>query len=196
MASDNGHVLVRRAKPRLLLDVDEVLVDFQAAALRLLEKYCDRILTAEDYEVWDMFTLFTEEEKRIVTAEIEKPGYCRSLRPKEGAVAAVNELRSIVDVFAVTSHFPSPTWVYERDAQLMEEFGFKRREIVHTSAKFLVDGEFFLDDNPAHVIAWSDEHPRGCAMLWHIQNTRKLGLDDIRVRSWAEVLERVKSRLA
>ncbi len=179
----------------MLVDVDEVLVDFQNAALRLLERMCGRIIRPDDYEVWDMFTLFTEEEKRTVIAEIEKPGFCRALRPKEGAIAAVSELRSVVDVFAVTSHFTSPTWVHERDAQLMEEFGFKRREIVHTSAKFLVAGEFFLDDNPSHVGAWADEHPQGYAMLWHIPNTRKLGFDDIRVKSWAEVLERVKARL-
>ena len=183
-----------RRRKRLLIDVDEVLVDFQTPALGALERLTGRKLRPDDYEVWDMFSLFSDEEKKLVFAEVEKPGFCRSLEPKPGAIEAVKALREMVDVFAVTSHFTSPTWVHERDAQLTEEFGFKRREVVHTSAKFLVDGEFFLDDNPAHVTAWSEEHPKGVAMLWHIPNTRKLGMDDIRMKTWEQVLERVKSR--
>lgn len=183
------------SRKRLLIDVDEVLVDFQSPALALLEKHCGRRLTPLDYKVWDMFTVFTEEEKTVVFAEIGKPGFCRGLKPKEGALAAVMDLRTMVDVIAVTSHFPSPTWVHERDAQLIEDFGFKRREIVHTSAKYLCAGTYFLDDNPAHVTAWAEEHPSGIAMLWHIPNTRLLGLDDIRMKSWDEVMHRVRSTL-
>ncbi len=182
-------------RKRLLCDVDEVLVDFQTPAFDLLEKHCGRKLTPDDYEVWDMFSLFSDEEKRVVFAEIEKPGFCRALKPKDGAIEAMSELRKLVDVYAVTSHFSSPTWVHERDAQLIEEFGFKRREIVHTSAKYLVGGEYLLDDNPSHVTAWSDEHPSGHAMLWHIPNTRKLGMDDIRMKSWDQVLARVRATL-
>jgi len=182
-------------RKRLLLDVDEVLVDFQKPAFGLLEKLCGRKLGPEDLDVWDMFTLFTEEEKQTVIAEIEKPGFCRALQPKDGAIQAVKDLRNLVDVYAVTSHFTSPTWVHERDAQLMEEFGFKKREIVHTSAKYLISGDYFLDDNPSHIEAWRSEHPNGIAMLWHIHNTRNLGFDDIRMKSWPEVFDRIKSTL-
>lgn len=181
-----------RRRKRLLIDVDEVLVDFQTPAFEALERLCGRRLRPEDYEVWDMFSLFSDAEKKAVFAEIEKPGFCRTLEPKAGAIEGVKALRDMVDVFAVTSHFSSPTWVHERDAQLTEVFGFKRKEIVHTSAKFLIAGEFFLDDNPSHVAAWSEEHPKGIAMLWHIPNTRKLGMDDIRVKTWEQVAARVR----
>jgi 5'(3')-deoxyribonucleotidase len=182
-------------RKRLLIDVDEVLVDFQGPAFDLLEQHFGKKFGPEDCEVWDMFTLFTPEEKAKVVEEIEKPGWCRALKVKEGAVEAVAELRKLVDVYAVTSHFTSPTWVHERDAQLMEDFGFQRREIVHTSAKFLVSGEYMLDDRPANLESWKAEHPEGIAMLWHIPNTRKLGMDDIRMKSWQEVIDRIKSTL-
>jgi 5'(3')-deoxyribonucleotidase len=182
-------------RKRLLCDVDEVLVDFQRPALSILERLTGKKLTPDDYEVWDMFSLFTEEEKTLVREEISKPGFCRALPPVPGAAEGLLEARSLVDVFAVTSHFTSPTWVHERDAALIEDFGFKRGEIVHTSAKFLVKGDFLLDDRPKNVTEWKEHHPDGTAMLWHIPNTRKLGMDDIRVRSWAEVLERIKKGL-
>ncbi len=182
-------------RKRLLIDVDEVLVDFMTPTFGLLEKLCGRSLNPYDCNGWDMFQLFTEAEKQAVFAEIEKPGFCASLEPKPGSIQAVQELRELVDVFAVTTHFSSPTWVHERDAQLMSLFGFKRREIVHTSAKFLVNGHYFLDDNPTHVSAWMEDHPTGVAMLWHIPNTRNMGMDDVRVRTWDEVLSRVRASL-
>jgi 5'(3')-deoxyribonucleotidase len=183
-------------RKRLLLDVDEVLADFQTPAFALLEKHCGRTLKPEDYEVWDMFSLFSDLERKTVFAEIEKPGFCASLPPKHGAAIAVGKLRDMVDVVAVTSHFrSSPTWVYERDKWLADYFAFKGSEIIHTGAKACVVGEYFLDDNPMHVSAWSAEHPTGIAMLWHIPNTRKLGMDDIRMKSWDEVIARIKTTL-
>jgi 5'(3')-deoxyribonucleotidase len=182
-------------RKRLLIDVDEVLLDFQTPAFAILEKHCGRKLTPYDYEVWDMFSLFSEKEKATVFAEIEKPGFCRGLKPTPGACQFMEEARDLVDVFAVTSHFHSPTWVHERDASLKEFFAFKKQEIVHTSAKFLIQGDFFLDDNPGHVSAWMEENPTGVAMLWHIPNTRTLGMDDIRMKSWDQVITKVRSTL-
>jgi 5'(3')-deoxyribonucleotidase len=183
-------------RKRFLIDCDEVLADFQTPVFELLKNYNGRILKPEEYDVWDMFTLFTADEKKAVFAEIEKPGFCESLKPKRGAAIAVDKLRDVVDVLAVTSHFPSsPTWVYERDKWLDHFFAFRGNEIIHTRAKSAVYGEYFLDDNPSHVSAWMAEHPKGVPMLWHMPNTSKLGLADFRVHSWDEVHTRVRSTL-
>jgi 5'(3')-deoxyribonucleotidase len=182
-------------RKRLLIDVDEVLVDFQTPTFDIIHRLLGRRLRPEDYEVWDMFGLFTDEERTAIFTEIEQPGFCRALKPTPGARLAVEELRSLVDVFPVTSHFHSQTWVHERDASLKEHFGFTKREIVHTGAKFLVAGDYFLDDNPSHVEGWVAEHPDGCGMLWHIPNTRTLGFEDIRMHSWGGVIERIKTTL-
>lgn len=183
-------------RKRLLLDVDEVLLDFQTPMFNIAEMLFGKRLTPDDCEVWDCFTLFTPEERGAIFEHIEKPGWCRALKPKEGAQEAVVELRKLVDVYAVTSHFPSsPTWVHERDASLIEHFAFARGNIVHTSAKRIVSGDYLLDDNPGHVTNWADEHPDGTGMLWHIPNTRKLGFDDIRMNSWADVIARVASTI-
>ncbi len=180
------------AKKRFLTDVDEVLADFQTPALGIIERLFGQRLTPYDFEVWDVFSLFDKEQKEAIFAEIAKPSFCRSLEPKPGAVEAIRELRGIADVFAVTSHFPSSTWVHERDEWLHDLFGFERHHVIHTSAKFMVIGDALLDDNPSHIQAWMSEHPLGMGMLWHIPNTRNLGLDDVRVHTWEKVIDNAK----
>jgi 5'(3')-deoxyribonucleotidase len=182
-----------RTRKRFLCDVDEVLADFQSPTFEIIGRLLKRQLTQYDYDVWDVFSLFTKEEVELLFTEIERPGFCRSLKPLPGAIDAIKELRQIADVYVVTSPFHSETWVAERDAWLMEHFGFTRKQIVHTSAKYLVEGDAFLDDNPSHVLHWKEEHPDGLAMLWHIPNTRKLPHDDVRVFTWERVIEEVKS---
>jgi 5'(3')-deoxyribonucleotidase len=183
-------------RKRLLVDVDEVLADFQTPMFEALLDLYGRQASAEDCDVWDCFSIMSPHERRGVFSVIEHPGWCLALKPKEGSQEAIKELRGIVDVFAVTSHFPSSrTWVHERDEWLQEHFGFERPYIVHTSSKYIISGEAFLDDNPGHVRAWKEANPNGLAMLWHIPNTRKLGFEDIRVRSWQEVIDRVRSRV-
>lgn len=182
-----------RTRPRFLCDVDEVLANFQVPMFTIAERLFGRRLTAHDFEVWDVFTGFTEEELEALYMELEKPGFCRDLQPIPGAFEAIQELRKIADVFVVTSPFRSPTWVHERDAWLKKHFGFSRDHIVHTSAKFLVEGDAFLDDKPSHVVHWKEMHPKGRAMLWHIPNTRTLPHEDVRVHSWQQVIDVVKS---
>lgn len=184
-------------RKRLLVDVDEVLADFQTPMFDALYELYGRRLSAEDCEVWDCFSVMAPNEKKGVFSIIEHPGWCAALKPKDGAIYAIDNLRKFVDVFAVTSHFPtSRTWVHERDEWLQRLFNFDRKHIVHTSSKYIVSGDAFLDDNPTHVSEWSAANPQGLGLLWHIPNTRKLGYDDIRVRSWKEVIERVRAHVS
>ncbi len=181
---------------RLLIDVDEVLADFQTPFFEAVHRLFGRKLSAEDCEVWDCFSLLGKEEAKAVIAEIEKPGWCSALKPKPGAKDAIKHLRGWMDIYAVTSPFPSKTWVHERDQWLRDHFDFAgRNDIVHTGAKHVVHGDAFLDDNPEHVLNWMREYPGRIAMLWDIPNTRKLLMDDLRVRNWEELITRLEFSL-
>lgn len=180
-----------RRRPRFLVDVDEVLADFQGPALQVMMAVTGRTIRREDFEVWDLFTCLSPEEEAQVHSIIEQPGYCASLRPFPEAQRAIAHLRRSWDVYAVTSPFHSRHWVYERDRWLKKHFGMDRSHIIHTASKYMVRGEAYLDDRPDSVERWQSEHPTGLAMLWHLPNTTKLGLDDIRVRSWDEVVARL-----
>lgn len=179
---------------RMLVDVDEVLSDFTSPCFKFLKDTFGRDLNSYDYEVWDIFSILPADERAAMYEAIRKPGFCAQLNPKPGAQAAIEKLRKVLDVYAVTSHFPgSPTWVHERDEWLLKYFDFPGEQIVHTRAKYLIKGDVFLDDNPEHIRKWSVEHPKGLALLWHIPNTRNMPLEDLRVRTWDEVLTRVLS---
>lgn len=173
-------------------DVDEVLCNFQEGVFEIVEQLYGRKMSADQLDGWDLFGTFTDDERRAVLAECERPGFCARLEPIRGAKEAVGELRKHVQLYAVTSHFHSHTWVSERDWWLTRHFGFKKSEIIHTSAKFLVKTDIGIDDKPENIVNWKKNHPSGLAMLWPIPNTRNVkGLEDYRVKDWDEVLRKV-----
>lgn len=181
-------------KKRLLVDVDEVLCDFQTPVLGLLAQLFGRHMTPYDFDTWDIFATFSKEEKDVVFERVKEPGFCMKFRPKPGAVEAIAEIRKTHYVTPVTRPFPSPTWVHDRMLWLHEHFGFRESEIVNTAAKELVYGDAMLDDNPQHATDWLATHPEGLAMLWHIPNTRNMTqYDHLRVYTWDEVIKKVRA---
>lgn len=179
---------------RLLVDVDEVLADFQSPALDIIEDLTGTRYKPSDFEIWDMFETFSDAVKKRIFKRIDKRGWCLNLKPFPEAQAAIAEIRSMgVEVFALTSPHHSKSWYYERVEWLKKHYAMPKSHVIQTPAKFLVRGDAFLDDNPSHVEKWRAEHPDKTAMLWHIPNTRTLGLDDIRVRSWDEVKARLEA---
>lgn len=180
-------------KLRFLVDVDEVLADFRTPALEVMSSVMGQRYSIEDFEVWDIFSTLEGPRKDLVLAIIDKQGFCHDLQPFPEAQKAIAELQTMFDVYVVTSPYHSLSWVYERNLWLKTHYGFDKSQVVHTSAKYLVRGDIFLDDKPEHVESWTKENHHGLGMLWHTPNTRGLGLDHLRVRSWEEVLTKVKA---
>lgn len=178
-------------RKKIWVDVDEVLADFQGGVFEIVKSIFGRTLTPEDFDQWDMFNTFTPEDKALIFKECERPGFCANLTPLPGAAEGLMELRKYADVYALTSHFHSQTWVYERDQWLQKHMGFQRTEIIHTAAKHLVKTDACLDDKPDNVMKWHAAHPTGLAMLWPIGNTRNLPLERYRVKDWDDVVRRV-----
>lgn len=176
----------------MLVDVDEVLADFQTPAFEAIYQVTGKRYTADDFSVWNIFEELTEEELKAIDALIEAEGFCLSLQPKPGAVMAIEKLRELADIYIVTSPNHTRHWVYERVEWLRIHFGVNKKHVLHAHAKFLVDGDVFLDDKPEHVHDWGKERPNKLAMLWHLENTRNLGQGLLRVFTWDEVIDRVQ----
>jgi 5'(3')-deoxyribonucleotidase len=178
----------------LLVDVDEVLCDFQTPALDIMAVITGRRYQPADFDVWDIFSVLTEDQKKVCFALFERHGFCQSLKPYPEALEAIKELRTFVHVVAVTTPQHSRNWTYERTEWLKEHFDLSSKDVIYTSSKYMVQGAGLVDDNPSHVAGWAERHPQGTAMLWHIPNTRNLGHDDLRVKSWSEVIARMRAR--
>lgn len=179
---------------RLLFDVDEVLADFQGPALDIIYEVTGRRYVPEDFEVWDIFSVLNDDERDKVFSVIERPSFCRLLEPIKGAIKAVKEIQTFADVYPVTSPFHSLPWVIERTEWLGHYFGWKKSEVVFTGAKFLVGADGLLDDKPDNVLKWAEHHPDGLPLLWHLPNTRFMPHDDIRVKTWDEVIDRFRAQ--
>lgn len=178
----------------ILVDVDEVLGDFQTPALDIMEEVTGRRYQLEDFKEWDMFATLSKEELKLVLDRIKLPGYALNLQPTPGSQEFIQELSKLGKVYIVTTPFNSPTWVGERTEWLWKHFGIPSKRVVHTGAKYLVRGRALLDDKPEHIDNWSARHPGELALLWHNPTTRHLDHPH-RVHTWADVLAKVERHL-
>jgi 5'(3')-deoxyribonucleotidase len=189
------------SKPRFLIDADEVLINFVDPAIEVISQVLGRPWSLDEApsDTWDMFGGLPEDVQREVDRIIDTPGWCSELEPYPGAQDAVRELEKRCEVLVLTSpRRKARQWVYERNLALLHYFGIRRERIIQTAAKYVCAAMFYLDDNPDHVTAWQAEpyNAESIGMFWSTKhNARLTEYDDIRVRSWSEVLGVVNFRL-
>lgn len=179
----------------ILVDVDEVLGDFQTPVMDLIQKVTGRSMTRENVGQWDIFEVLSDDERAAVFDLIRRPGFAYEMKPAKGAQEFVREAEKLGKVYVVTSPFHSPTWVDDRYRWLKEHFGLTNKHVVHTHAKYLVNGRVLLDDKPDHINNWLERRPEELALLWHIPNTEGVSVKGIRVNSWDAALSLIEKHL-
>ena len=188
-------------KPRFLIDADEVLINFVDPAIEAISQVLGRPWPLDEAppDTWDMFGDLPEDVQHEVDRIIDAPGWCSELEPYPGSQDAVHELQKRCEVFVLTSpRRKGRQWVYERNLSLLRYFGIRRGRIIQASPKYVCAGMFFLDDNPDHVVEWQAEpyNAESIGMFWSTKhNARLTQHDDIRVRSWDEVIGIVERRI-
>jgi 5'(3')-deoxyribonucleotidase len=182
---------------RFLIDVDDVLTDFVQRLTPILSGVLGRDWSYDEIhdDEWNLFTLLGPVQTDAVFALMERPGFCMAFHPAEGAQEAVAAIRSLgLELYAVTAPNYFPYWCSERTTWLERHFKIPASHVVHTHAKHIVKGDFFLDDRPSHVVEWARANPEGVAMLWTTpHNQRTKGYGSLRVHSWDSVLDRIKA---
>lgn len=182
------------ANRRFLVDVDDVLADLRPKVLQVVNEISGVEHTPDDFTGWDYFSVLDAVQKKQAFEIMSTPGFCRSLQVLPGAKEAIRELQGLVKVLAVTWPF-HVEWFNERYEWLEKELGIPKEDVILTGAKYAVAGRWFLDDNLDNVLSWSAGNPCMGSMLWHTRATRDLGYAHLRVHSWDEVVQRVKSSL-
>jgi 5'(3')-deoxyribonucleotidase len=177
--------------PVVLLDVDDVLVDFETEAEKLISDILGREWSlAEGPQKWDIFTALTDRQRHVAIDIIHRPEWSLRLKPFPEAVTAVFALHEIAEVFAVTSAI---SWASERSVHLKNTFDIDKEHQVYTKAKFLVNGDFFVDDCPQNVLDWKSFHPNGDGMVWDTRGNQGItNYEDVRVSSWDQVIGKVR----
>lgn len=179
-------------KPRFLIDVDEVLADFAGPAVGVLTEVLGRPWSFEEMRPgqWDMFAGLSPDQFERVWEVVGGVGWQLRLLPYPDTQEAVECLKQHCEVYVVTSAI---SWADLRLRWLDRYFSIDSDHVVFTRAKYVVRGDFFLDDHPGHVRSWQKHHPRGVGMLWTSPNNRHLeGTQDIRVHGWDVVIDKVR----
>lgn len=180
---------------RVLLDADGVLLNFLEPCLRIINR---RMIMAglwteprllDEMRSWHIFDSLgvPKDVETAVYDEMTQPGWCRSLEPFDGAVAGVELLREISDVYVVTSPMKGPTWTHERDHCLMSHFGFTTKQIIHASAKYVCAGDALVDDRTDNLIKWHEHNPSGLPIRWRIVTNDEQPWSGHHTDSWAMV---------
>lgn len=180
------------APPRVLIDVDGVLADFLAPSLPILAGLTGRAWTVDDFKTWDLFDTVPREYEQAFFAAVNQPGWCRSIPVFPLAQEGVRVLREMAEVYIVTSPMNHvPTWTHEREGWLKEHFHIPHKKVVHTSAKYLCVGDVLVDDRPANIESWEEEHQDGLGLLWDQPYNRDYQARS-RVSTWTEVIDVVR----
>lgn len=183
---------VTSPKPRFLIDVDDVLAAFTDRIVPMCERFLGRELVPGGVDGWDLFANLNHYEWKAVQALMAQPGFCGSLTTTQGSWQGVSMLAKHCEVFAVTKPNCVPNWANERELWLNEKFCIPPDHVIQTGAKYMIRGDYFLDDRPDHVTRWAKENPEGKSMLWSTDHNEGIkGYDAHRVCGWDEVLAQV-----
>ena len=186
-------------KPRVLLDVDGVLADFASGFLAIINEMTGRRYVLDEIDQFDVGRALKLEADEYSDAKRElakTPRFAAKLRPYPGAVDGVAALREISDVRIVTSPWNShPTWTFDREEWLRKHFKIEHAHVTHTSEKFAVRGDVFVDDKVDHVTKWASANARhGLAVHWKTLHNRNEQTLKRATSSWAQLLDWVRER--
>lgn len=137
----------------ILVDMDDVLADFEGEFLRRWKaKYPDKpCIELEDRKGFHLEEQYPEELKELVKSVYNAPGFCKSLKPIEGSLESLVEMKNEGhEVFICTSpltHYDS--CVLEKYEWIEQYLGSEWvKKIILTRDKTLVKGDFLVDDKP------------------------------------------------
>lgn len=155
------------SKPIIAIDCDGVLSDWHALAMPIMNKLLNSNFTTKDITNWDIYHLIDDQSiKDSFHDLLNNSGMIEHLPVYEGAQEAIEEIRKEAEVFIVTSPMNEyHDWIIHRNKWLKKNFDISPKNIVHTSAKYLIKADIFIDDKPENVEKWY-EFNYGVPVLW------------------------------
>lgn len=185
-------------RPRILVDCDGILSDFVKPTLDLVFEHTGDRHTHEEIVQWDVFAAIGKKQhEHILNDAVLKGGFALDMPLLPGSLEAMKELKSLGDVFIVTSPFDAPNWVYERTTWLKRHFDIDKKQVVNAASKFVVVGDVLIDDSERNLKEWLEYHPNGMPVLFDRPWNRHVDHPGVhRVTNWDTLVSEVKEHLA
>jgi len=175
---------VHPPRPRGIIDIDGCAADYTQAVVDLYNDYLFEQhgskapkFTVDDctqYSIFDSLNML-QADRAEMSRRIRSEGFCARLPVYRDAVHALTELKSVADLYVVTSPLgpakttegghPSPYWIVERDAWVERELGIHKKYVTHSHCKELCGGQFIIEDKPENIAAWCAVHHDGIGIV-------------------------------
>jgi|SRR5690606_1016030 len=155
-------------KKNILIDVDGVLANFDQTFINVAKNMFG-INVVQHPDIWDFceFPEIKPYKDQIMNDIIHIPGIVGNMEVYDGAKEMVQALRSKANVIACTDSAYPGIFATERVIWLMEEFNFKKEDIIFSGRKYLINARMLIDDKPSNVEKWVRHNPNGVGVLWH-----------------------------
>lgn len=151
---------------KILLDVDGVLANFVGKYLHEVNSRLNTTYTHQDVNNFSIEkSLDIAHIKHEIQAEICKPGWCYSLELLPNAQESVKELKQLGRLVILTSNMTTPNWTFERTNWLKDHFDISRLELIFAKSKYLIHGDYLIDDSTENCEKYSEEHPHSTVCL-------------------------------
>jgi 5'(3')-deoxyribonucleotidase/uncharacterized protein with PQ loop repeat len=170
------------ARPRVAIDMDEVLADAVGKHLRRYNQTFGTALTVENTVGCGINGCIPADRLAAAEALLLEPSFFRDLECIAESVETVRALGERYDVFVASAAMEVPTSFADKYAWLREHFPFiPPSNIVFCGDKSVVDADYLIDDSPRQLARF-----RGQPILFDAPHNRH-ETRFTRARGWAEV---------
>lgn len=179
--------------PRLLLDMDGIIADFNRHSIRTYNEINGTTLDEAKCNVYigDHEVLEPTIDAKKLRAPYREPGFFISVPPVPGAKSAVARLHKHFDIYLLTTHYwGNATCVHEKEVWLQRHFPYLSSRGIFTQHKHLVPGDIFVDDRPKNLKAWKEAWPEGKTASLTYDWSDTVGTD-ILAPTWEELATKI-----
>ncbi|MEG0013176.1 MAG: hypothetical protein RR324_07245 [Cellulosilyticaceae bacterium] len=168
-------------KPILLIDQDDVLVEYIVAVVTAFNNKYGTSFKASECNSWNLISIFGEE---IMTV-MHEPDLFKDLEPVKDAIETFERLyrSNLFEMYIVTAAHPRTVeakyeWIKEHMAFLPQS------NIIVSSAKHMIRGDYLLDDGMHNIRAFAKSG--GVPIIFDRPHNKLEGKEFQRIGSWKE----------
>lgn len=147
-------------KPRIIVDLDSVVVDLMSKWLRTYNARWVDDLTMDRITDWDTSKFVRPECGKRVFDILAEPGFYTDLDPIPAALEALEYLRGYAEIHIATHAVNNIGIAHDKLTWLAKYMPAQVGNIFLGPDKAVLSGDVLIDDGPHNLIGYHREHPR------------------------------------
>jgi 5'(3')-deoxyribonucleotidase len=179
--------------PRLLLDMDGIIADFNLYSVRTYNEIHKAGLDENKIHEYlgDHEVIHDSIDPKLFRKPYRDPGAFINLPVIKGSQEAVARLEKYFDIYVVTTqYYGNPTCVHEKHVWLQRHFPSIADKGIFTKHKYMVHGEILVDDRPSNCSTYKIHNPDALtASLTYPWSDKKA--TDILAPTWEELAQSI-----